>query len=75
MATKRNGERRPDDGAPAVNPAIKKSIDRSYDPRQDGSSPLETTSVKVDEERNVWPMIWLATAVVMVLLTIYLLVG
>jgi hypothetical protein len=75
MATKPTDKNRSDDGAPTVNPEIRKSIDRSYDPDLEGSSPLETTSVKVDQERNLWPIIWAVTTIVMVLLTIYLLWG
>lgn len=68
------GTPRKDEAAP-LNPQIKRSIDPSYHPRQDGSSPLQTTSVKVGEERNFWPVVWIVTAVAMVALTIYMLVG
>ena len=42
---------------------------------EDGSAPLETASVKVDEERNIWPAIWAITVIAMILLTLYLLFG
>jgi hypothetical protein len=75
MATQPRQERRSEDGVPPVNPDLKRSIDPSYNPSQDGSSPIETASVKIDEERNVWPIVWLVTAVLMVFVTIYLLIG
>jgi hypothetical protein len=64
-----------DESVPGVSSDIRKSIDASYDPGQDGSSPLETASVKVDEERNVWPIIWAVTVILMIVLTVYLLLG
>lgn len=75
MATKSPRQDRSDDGLPHVSPDMKKSIDSSYNPRQDGSSPFETASVKVEEERNIWPIIWAVTAILMVLLTLYMLLG
>jgi hypothetical protein len=75
MATQPRQERRSDDGVPPVNPDLKKSIDASYNRNQDGSSPIDTASVKIDEERNVWPIVWLVTAVLMILVMLYLIVG
>lgn len=60
---------------PDVNPQLKQHTDQDYDAEQDGSVPLETVSVRQTDEREVWPMIWAVSAIVMVLIALYLLFG
>lgn len=64
-----------DHKAPDVRPDLNREIDPTYDPGQDGSVPLETISVRKDEERRIWPVVWAVTTIVMVLLTLYLIFG
>lgn len=60
---------------PEVRPDAQRRIDPEYDRSQDGSTPLETVSVKKNQERNVWPIIWAVTTVLMILIALYLILG
>lgn len=60
-------------GEAPLNPAMKQTRDKTYDPKLEGSDPLESVSVKKDEGRH-WPTIWAAAAVIGVIVVIILFV-
>lgn len=60
---------------PGVDPRLTERRDPDYRESQDGSVPLDTVSVTPEQERSVWPMIWAATVIVAVLVTLYLVFG
>lgn len=55
-------------GAP-LNPALKQEVDKTFTPDQDGSTPLETISVKKDEG-TAWPFIWAIVTIVCLLVAL-----
>jgi len=61
-----------DEQVPGVRTDLRKSIDPEYDPRDGDSRPFDSVSVKQDEERRVWPVIWAVTTIVMVIIAVYL---
>ena len=73
MAPARRDPDRPADGVPGVRADMRRSIDREYSPDQEGSAP--PASVTQEEERNVWPAIWAAVTILMILIALYLIFG
>lgn len=61
------------DGAPGVNPELRRSIDDSYDASQDGSTASEDVSVPPQGDRSAWPVIWAVVTILMIVLAVYLL--
>jgi hypothetical protein len=66
-------QEKPRDGAAPLNPALKSERDPDYGPDYQGTDFMETVSVKKEEGR-AWPMIWLVSFIVCVLVTVLIFV-
>jgi hypothetical protein len=60
--------------AKALNPDLKPRHDATYDETQNGSTPLDTISVKKNGPA-IWPAIWAISTIVLGAIAIFLLVG
>lgn len=63
------GENAPEPGG-GINPDMRRSVDTDFTDDQHGSEPMETVSVK-HRGPEVWPWIWAAVAIILVLMTIW----
>ncbi len=57
-----------------LNPDLKQAADPDYADANNGSTPMETISVK-KAGTAVWPMIWAVTTAVLVAITLFLIFG
>lgn len=73
MAERQDEETTP--AVPGVHPRMKQRVDPDYRTQQDGSVPLDTVSVRQNEERGVWPVIWAVVTIVAIAISVYLLFG
>lgn len=64
---------KPGAGDAPLNPALKSEQDASYGPDYQGTDFMESVSVKKEEGR-AWPMIWLVSFIVCVLVTVLIFV-
>lgn len=60
--------------ADALNPDLKRGHDPTFDEGFNGSTPLDTISVKKNGPA-IWPVIWAVSTIVLVAITLYLLFG
>ena len=58
----------------ALNPDLKRGHDATFDEGLNGSTPLDTISVKKNGPA-VWPIIWAVATIILVAITLYLLFG
>lgn len=65
----------PAEGAPkpgeGINPALRREVDAQFSEEQHGSEPMRTVSVKQGGP-EVWPLVWAAVAIGLIVLTIWL---
>lgn len=59
--------------ASGINPSLKRGTDSTFTEDQHGSDPMGTVSVK-KRGPEVWPIIWAAVGIVLVLLTVWFVV-
>jgi hypothetical protein len=58
---------------PTLNPALKSRVETTYDTSESSRAPADTASVQREEGR-AWPIIWMAVAIIGVLILIYLII-
>lgn len=59
---------------PGLNPGLRRGVDTDYSESNNGSAPMETVSVK-PAGPGLWPLLWAAVTITVVLITLWLVFG